>query len=118
MNMDYPYGIGADGRTATTDHPGHVRDMLEQLLFTRPGERVNRPGFGCGLLDLVFEPTGSGLTTVVQATTLTAIQNWLGDVLSAESVDVNSEDAVLVIRIAYRLLATGEQRVETLAVRP
>ncbi|WP_433305766.1 GPW/gp25 family protein [Actinoplanes sp. CA-030573] len=118
MDIDFPYRVGANGRTAVTGVADHVRDMLEQLLFTRPGERVNRPDFGCGLLDLVFEPTSSELAAVVQATTQAAIQRWLGDVLSAEDVEVSSVDSTLTVRIAYRLLATGERREETMAVTP
>ena len=118
MNIDYPYRVGENGHTAGTEPAGHVRDMLEQLLFTRPGERVNRPEFGCGLLDLVFEPASSELAAVVQATTQAAVQRWLGDVLTAEAVEATSEDSTLRVRIAYRLVATGELREETMAVRP
>jgi uncharacterized protein len=43
MNLDFPYHFDARGRTAAIDDAGHIRDMVEQLLFTNPGERVNRP---------------------------------------------------------------------------
>src|SRR3954463_16141395 len=99
MNMDYPYGIGADGRTATTDHPGHVRDMIEQLLFTRPGERVNRPDFGCGLLDLVFEPNSPELAAALQVSAEGALARWLGDVIAVDELTVTAEEATLRINL-------------------
>ena len=56
MNIDFPFHSDSRGRTATTDDDDHIRDMIEQFLFTNPGERVNRPDFGSGLLQLVFAP--------------------------------------------------------------
>ena len=56
MNIDFPFHFDARGRTATPPTTDHIRDMIEQLLFTAPGERVNRPDFGSGLLQMVFAP--------------------------------------------------------------
>ncbi len=53
--LDFPYRISATGRSATTGDADHVRDLIEQVLFTAPGERVMRPDFGSGLLALVFD---------------------------------------------------------------
>ena len=61
MNIDFPFQFDRRGRTATTSDAGHVRDMIEQLLFTNPGERVNRPDFGSGLQQLVFAPNSTEL---------------------------------------------------------
>ena len=58
-HLDHPWHIDATGRTAQTDDAGHLRDLIEQVLFTAPGERVMRPDFGSGLLGLVFEPNSS-----------------------------------------------------------
>jgi phage baseplate assembly protein W len=82
VRIDFPYRVDERGRTATTDHPGHVRDMIEQLLFTTPGERVNRPDFGCGLLDLVFAANSPELAATVPITAEGALQRWLGDVIT------------------------------------
>ena len=109
-DIDFPFHIDQRGRTATTDYPDHVLDMVEQLLFTRPGERVNRPDFGCGLLDLVFEPNSPELAAALSAAAQGAFQRWLGDVLTVESLDATALDSTLRISIVYRLLATGERR--------
>ncbi|KGI70673.1 GPW/gp25 family protein [Mycolicibacterium rufum] len=109
MNIDFPYHVGTTGRTADTTYPDHVRDMIEQLLFTRPGERVNRPDFGCGLLDLVFEPNSPELAAALQVSAEGALTRWLGDVITVEELTVTTEDATLRIVVRYTLLATGEQ---------
>jgi uncharacterized protein len=57
MNINYPYGFDSSGHTAQTDLPGHIFQMVEQILLTSPGERVNRPNFGCGVNQLVFAPS-------------------------------------------------------------
>ena len=65
--LDYPYGIDGRGRTAATSQTDHIRDLIEQVLFTVPGERVNRPSFGSGLLQLVFAANSIELATAMTA---------------------------------------------------
>lgn len=113
MNLDFPFTFDPRGRTAECDDATHVRDMLEQLLFTNPGERVNRPEFGSGLLKLVFAPNSPELAGVLQFTTRAAIQQWLGEVLDLQALEVAAEDATLRITIRYALLRTGAVRTET-----
>jgi phage baseplate assembly protein W len=109
MEIDFPLQIGPSGRTADTSYPDHVRDMIEQLLFTRPGERVNRPDFGCGLLDLVFEPNSPELAAALQVSAEGALQLWLGDVIEVNALTVTADEAALRIDLRYVLLTTGEQ---------
>ena len=81
MNIDFPFHFDGRGRTAATDDDDHIRDMIEQLLFTSPGERVNRPDFGSGLLQLVFAPNSPELAAALQFTMQAALQRWLGDLI-------------------------------------
>ena len=81
MNIDFPLHLDGGGRTATTDDDDHIRDMIEQVLFTNPGERVNRPDFGSGLLQLVFAPNSTELAAALQFTIQAALQRWLGDLI-------------------------------------
>lgn len=110
MNVDYPFHFDARGRTAATDDDDHIRDMIEQLLFTNPGERVNRPDFGSGLLDLVFAPNSPELAAALQFSMQAAIQQWLGDLIQVDSLEVLSEDATLRIELQYVVRRTGEVR--------
>jgi phage baseplate assembly protein W len=101
MDIDFPFSIDAQGRAATTDDDDHIRDMIEQVLFTTPGERVNRPDFGSGLLQLVFAASGPELATALQLTIQAALQRWLGDVLDLTAVDVAAEDSAVVVSVEY-----------------
>lgn len=113
MNIDFPFHIDTRGRTAACDDAAHVRDMLEQLLFTNAGERVNRPEFGSGLMQLIFAPNSPELAAALQFTMRAAILQYLGDVLDLLGLDVASEDATLRIDIRYALKRTGEVRTDT-----
>ncbi len=117
MDIDYPFHFDSRGRTALADRDDHVRDMIEQLIFTNPGERVNRPDFGSGLMQLVFAPNSPELAATVQFTLQAALQRWLGDVIEVRELDVSAEDATLRISVTYALSDSGEQRSATF-VRP
>jgi phage baseplate assembly protein W len=103
MDIDFPYHFDGRGRTATTDRDDHVRDMIEQLIFTNPGERVNRPDFGSGLLQMIFGPNSPELASVLQVTLQAALQRWLGDVIVVRSLAVNAVDSTLTVDLSYQL---------------
>jgi len=113
LNIDFPFSFDARGRTATVDDPGHVRNMIELLLFTRPGERVNRLDFGSGLMHMVFAPNSPELAAALQVTTQAALQRYLGDVIDVQALEVTAEEATLRVKLRYALKRTGEQRQET-----
>ncbi|WP_394840100.1 GPW/gp25 family protein [Pendulispora rubella] len=94
-------------RTATADDVQHVRDMIEQLLFTSAGERVNRPDFGSGLKQLIFAPNSVELASALEYTLRAALQRWLGDVIDVKSLVVTAEGPTLRIVIRYVILRTG-----------
>jgi phage baseplate assembly protein W len=101
MNLRFPYQLDATGRTAGAEDDAHIREMIEQLLFTRPGERVNRPEFGSGVMQLVFAPNSPELAATTQFLIQSALQQWLGDWITVERVDVAALDAQLRIEIVY-----------------
>lgn len=113
LHIDYPYHFDHRGRTATTGYAEHVRDMVEQLLFTSPGERVNRPDFGSGLMQLVFDPNSPELAETVKFTVKAALDRWLGDVLEVEELEVTSTEGTLALSLRYLLRPTGEVRTES-----
>jgi phage baseplate assembly protein W len=112
MDITYPYQIDARGRSATaTTSEAHLRDLIEQLLFTAPGERVNRPTFGSGLLQLVFSPNSEALVATLQMTAQSALQQWLGDLIEVQALDIRSEDSTLSVALRYLDRRTGQQQV-------
>ena len=112
-HIDYPFHFDKNGRTATPDEGDHMRDMIEQLLFTSPGERVNRPDFGSGLLGLVFAPNSPELATALQFSMQAALQRWLGDLIEVQALQVTSEDSTLRVDLQYMIRRTEERRTET-----
>lgn len=113
MNIRFPFQVGHQGRTALSDDEQHIRDMIEQVLFTAPGERVNRPGFGSGLMQLVFQPNSSELAATTQFLVQGALQQWLGDLVEVNSVNVESEDASLLVTVVYTIRRNEENRTVT-----
>lgn len=115
MNIDYPFHIDYRGRTASTDVDNHIRDMIEQVLFTSPGERANRPTFGCGLLQLVFAPNSPELAAATQFLVQGSLQQWLGDVIQVEAVQVESQDSTIRVTVAYTVRRTQQKQVAQFA---
>jgi uncharacterized protein len=110
MQIDYPYHIGKNGRTAETDDDDHIRDMIEQVLFTTPGERVNRPTFGCGLLQMLFAPNSPEVATATKFIVQSALQQWLGELIRVEAVDVQSQDSTLRVSVNYTIRRNQEKQ--------
>jgi hypothetical protein len=104
----FPYGVASDGRTARTTVEARIRSMIELVLFTTPGERVNRPEFGSGARQLVFAGASPELATAVEFLVHGALQRWLGDLIQLERVDVEAFESTLSLTIGYRVLATDE----------
>lgn len=107
MDIAFPLSFDSTARTASAAYDDHVRQMIEQLLFTRPGERVMQPTLGCALLQLVFGPNSPTAAAAVQATIQASLQQWLSDVIRVDSLDVDAVDAELSVIVVYVVLATG-----------
>ena len=102
--LDFPYRFDGRGRTATTNRENHIRDLIEQVLFTSPGERVMRPDFGSGLLALVFEPNSTGLTATTQMLLQGALQQHLSHLIAVQGVEVLHDDGALRVNVRYTML--------------
>jgi phage baseplate assembly protein W len=110
MNIDYPFHFDSRGRTAATDDNDHIRDMIEQFLFTNAGERLNRPDFGSGLLQLIFAPNSPELASTLEFTMQAGLQQWLGDVIEVRELEVTSEEATIRVELKYLVRRTQEIR--------
>jgi phage baseplate assembly protein W len=108
MNVDYPFRFDGKGHTADTDDDDHIRDLIQQVLFTAPGERVNRPDFGSGLQRLVFAPNSQELASATQFLVQGALQQWLGDLIEVSDVRVENDDSKLLIFVQYLVRRTQQ----------
>lgn len=102
---DFPFAFDGRGRTAVSAGGDHVRDLIEQVLFTSPGERVMRPDFGSGLLELLFEPNGTALAATTQMLVTAALSQHLSHLIAVQNVEVEANDGTLVVSVRYTLLA-------------
>ena len=102
MHVDFPYHLDERLRTASSADGAYIRDLIEQVLFTSPGERVNRPSFGSGLLQLVFAPNSDALAGATQMTVQAALQQW---------PDVQNNDSRLEVRVQYVVLRSQQREV-------
>lgn len=112
MHIDYPYHFDGRGRTATASDDGYVRGLIEQVLFTQPGERVNRPGFGSGILQLVFAPLSDELASATRFLVQGALEQWLGRLIAVDEVAVDRNDSTLRVSVSFVIQRTGERRLE------
>jgi hypothetical protein len=112
IEVGFPFQLDAGGRVASPDYAQHVYELIEQLLFTAPGERVNRPDFGSGLLRLVFEPSSDALAAATRLSVEGALQRWLGDLIQVEAVQVRNIDSLLEVSVQYVVRRTQERRIE------
>jgi len=109
--IDYPLHFDGLGKTAQAEDDKHIRDLIEQVLFTTPGERINRPSFGSGLMQLVFAPNSDEMATATQFLVQGALQQWLGDIIQVEEVNVENKEATLQVTVKYTILRTQRREV-------
>lgn len=112
VHIDYPYRLDSRGRTAETTDDDYLRDLIEQVLFTSPGERVNRPTFGSGILRLVFAPASPEVVATAQLLVQASLREWLGDLITVEGVAVETDPAregTLVVIVVYSVIRTQER---------
>ncbi|HEV7479153.1 MAG TPA: GPW/gp25 family protein [Roseiarcus sp.] len=115
INIAFPYRVDSAGRTGRSGLDDHIRELIEQTLFTSPGERVNRPTFGAGVAQLVFAPNSGALATATQLLVQGALQQWLSDLIQVEAVSVESQDATLAVTVQYVVRRTQQRQVATVS---
>ena len=111
MNLKFTYQFDNLGHTGDISDNLHIRDMIEQVLFTSPGERINRPDFGSGLLQIVFQPNSSELVTTTQFLVQSALNQWLGDIIEVNNVEVIREDSLFQVKVVYTVLKTKQTQI-------
>ena len=101
MNLNFPFKTNNLGRTTITDEDEHIRQLVEQVLFTQVGERVNRPTFGTNINQLLFDLNNYEMINSASFLIQGALQHWLGDLITVISVNIKNENSSLIISITY-----------------
>lgn len=110
MNVAFPLHFDSRGRTADASEPQYIRGLIAQLLFTSPGERVNRPTFGSGLMQLVFAANSPELAAATQVMVQGALQQWLGELIEVEAVEITNLEAELRVEVRYVIRRTQQRQ--------
>src|SRR2546426_9337278 len=113
--IDVPFRVDGRGHTGTTGDDTHIRQLIYQVLFTSPGERVNRPDFGCGLRQLVFMPNSDALATATQFVVQGALERWLSGIIQVQFVEIQVVEETLTVQVGYIRKDTGERREDRFA---
>lgn len=113
IRLHFPYQFDGRRRTREDDEAVWIRGLIEQVLFTTPGERVMRPEFGSGLAELVFAPNSPELAATTQFLVQTAPQQWLADLITVEAVAVRSVDAALFVDVQYVIRRSDTRQIES-----
>ncbi len=111
-DLAFPFALDSTGHTAQTDPLTHIAEMIEQILCTSPGERVNRPTFGSGTAQLVFAPNSDVLAAAQQQAIQAGLQQWLADVIRVQAVTVTAEEATLAVTVSYTVIASQQQQTQ------
>ncbi|UCH59271.1 MAG: GPW/gp25 family protein [Anaerolineales bacterium] len=118
MQISYPFHLDGSGRLASASEEAHIEQLIEQLLFTNPGERVNRPDFGVGLMHMVFAPDSDELAAANQFLVQGALQQWLGDLIQVEAVEVQAQESSLQVTVRYLVLRNQQRRLSRFTHSP
>tara|TARA_R110002073_G_scaffold15825_2_gene61714 strand:+ start:1221 stop:1583 length:363 start_codon:yes stop_codon:yes gene_type:complete len=112
-HIAFPFRANALGRTETAGDAAYVRSLIEQVLFTQPGERVMRPGFGGGATAMVFQPNGPQLASAAEIGIHASLNQALGDLLEITGVRVEGDEATLRIAVRFAIRGQGQAEVAT-----
>ena len=113
MNVLYPFQFDGLGRTASASNDQHIRDLIEQVLFTAPGERVNNPTFGCGLLQLPFQPNSDQLQQTTEFLVYGALSQILGNLIDVQAIVVDRQDSAFTVTVSYVIRRSGAAQLAT-----
>jgi phage baseplate assembly protein W len=112
VSLNFPYQFDGRGRTLEAALPAYLEQLIEQVLFTTPGERVNMPDFGSGLLQLAFTPNSIEMAAATQFAVQAALQKWLTGLVTIQSVVASAQEAVLMVTVTYTPLNTDVTQVQ------
>jgi phage baseplate assembly protein W len=115
--LKFPFTVTSDGPQSSS-RIDHVREQIEQLMFTSPKERVFRPAYGVGIRRLLFEPNSSALWNITHKQLLSSLAEALHGEVESKTLDVQLEQqgSKLIILISYRLAAINRQETQAFTI--
>jgi phage baseplate assembly protein W len=100
-------------RTEVANPEEHIRQLIEQIIFTVPGERVNRPTFGSGLLQMLFAPNSSEESAAAKNSIRSSLTKYLSDLITVEEVDISIDNSSIAVTVTYIIIKTQLKQIES-----
>lgn len=107
----FPVRVDSGGKISLSKHEDDIKEAIWIILSTAKGERVMRPGFGCGIHDLVFAPINASTLRLVETTVQEALTFFEPriEVLNVSASGSEAQPGKLLINIDYRIRATNSE---------
>lgn len=111
-SIKYPVAVdsGLKAWAEETDYNQHIIQLIKQVLLTSPGERINRPTFGCEIRRMLFSPNSEVAASLAQVSIFQSLEKWLGTVISVDNVKVKPIEERIEIRVVFVVKALQERR--------
>lgn len=111
--MAFPFRLDDNG-PATSTRMDHIREQVEQVLFTSAGERVFRPEFGFGARQHVFEPNAAPLWELARGRLYGSLVEALAGEVDPKTLKVDvgpgpGQPEVLLVEISYIIAALQKE---------
>jgi phage baseplate assembly protein W len=118
QGISFPPRVGPDGRVAWSAGPDNIREAIQVVLLTEPGERLQLPAFGGQLRAVLFEPNTVATRRVVQEQIDRALRLWEPRItLRSVTVEEDAADPFAALAtINYRLVASRADEQVTVRV--
>lgn len=108
----FPPQVDAQGKLALTSESTEIGQAIRVIIGTATGERVMRPGFGCRIHELVFDPNNDETRATAERYITEAIQMWEPRI-NLDRVEALPDDdnmGILRIEIQYTVKGTNDPR--------
>src|SRR5450432_2716417 len=108
----FPVGINPiNGRIGMSEYEQDIKEAINIILSTAPGERVMRPDFGCGIHDLVFESINRATIGLVESRVRQSLIQFEPriEVISVDISALEADAGKLDITLQYRVRETNNE---------
>jgi phage baseplate assembly protein W len=116
--LAFPPHVGPDGRMAWSQGEANVRQGIQIVILTEPGERQRLPAFGSGLRPLLFAPNTTPTWHDIAERIRRAVTDWEPRVrvLAVDVVADPADERAALATLTYELVATRDVGALTLSI--
>src|SRR5687768_16842402 len=110
--LRFPVSVNLNGGVSSSAYEENVRQSIFIVLGTAPGERVNRPDFGCRIHDLMFAPNNDETAARAEYYCEEALYKYEKRItaIKCNAFPNKDEPSRLDIRISYQIAGKSEKK--------